>query len=72
MLAKIWKWIQKHHPKKISSKRKRISEYIVDDTLLKVGSEYIWLWVAINRARKQVKFAHFIGGQIRGKKHVCC
>jgi putative transposase len=31
------------HPKQISYKRKRISEFIVDETLLKVGSEYIWL-----------------------------
>ncbi|CAN5888591.1 hypothetical protein BH23THE1_BH23THE1_35380 [soil metagenome] len=37
----IWKWIQKYHPKKILSKRKRISEFIVDETLVKVGSEYI-------------------------------
>jgi hypothetical protein len=28
---------------KIVTKRKRVSEYIVDETLLKVGSEYIWL-----------------------------
>jgi len=43
----IWKWIQKYHPRKILSKRKRISEFIIDETLLKVGFEFIWLWVAI-------------------------
>jgi putative transposase len=43
----IWKWIQKYHPKKILSKRKRISEFIVDETLVKVGLEYIWLWIVI-------------------------
>ncbi len=37
----IWKWIQKY-PKKILSKRERISEFIVDETLVEVGSEYIW------------------------------
>jgi hypothetical protein len=26
----IWKWIQKYHPRKILSKRKRISEFIID------------------------------------------
>jgi len=31
-----------------STKRNKISEYIVDETLLKVGSELIWLWIAIN------------------------
>jgi len=40
--------------KKISSKRKRISEYVVDETMLKVGSEYIWLWIAIEPENKQI------------------
>ena len=50
----IWNWIQKYHPRKISTKRKRISEFIVDETLLKVGSEYIWLWVAIEPENRQI------------------
>ncbi len=50
----IWNWIQKYHPKQISLKRKRISEFIVDETLLKVGSEYIWLWVAIESETSQI------------------
>lgn len=50
----IWNWIQKYHVKRISSKRKRISEFIVDETLLKVGSEYVWLWVAIEPETRQI------------------
>jgi putative transposase len=50
----IWKWIQKYHPKKISSKRKKIEEYIVDETLIKVGSELVWLWVAIEPKNRQI------------------
>ena len=50
----IWKWIQKYHPKKISSKSKRISEFIIDETLLKVGFEFIWLWVAIEPENRQI------------------
>ena len=49
----IWKWIQKYHPKKIS-KRKRISEFIIDETLLKVGFEFIWLWVVIEPENRQI------------------
>ena len=42
----IWNWIQKFHPKKMSLvERKEVSEYIVDETVLKAGSENIWLWV---------------------------
>ena len=50
----IWKWIQKYHPKKILSKRKRISEFIVDETLVKVGLEYIWLWIVIEPKNKEI------------------
>jgi putative transposase len=50
----IWNWIQKYHPKKISSKRKKIEEYIVDETLIKVGSELVWLWVAIEPKNRQI------------------
>ena len=50
----IWKWIQKYHPRKILSKRKRISEFIIDETLLKVGFEFIWLWVVIEPENRQI------------------
>ncbi len=50
----IWKWIQKCNPKKISSKRMKIKEYIVDETLIKVGSELVWLWVAIEPENRQI------------------
>ena len=50
----IWKWIQKYHPRKILSKRKRISEFIIDETLVKVGFEFIWLWVAIEPENSQI------------------
>ncbi|HET6591100.1 MAG TPA: DDE-type integrase/transposase/recombinase [Candidatus Nitrosocosmicus sp.] len=50
----IWNWIQKYHVRRISSKRKKISEFIVDETLLKVGSEYVWLWVAIEPETRQI------------------
>ena len=43
----IWNWIQKFHPKKVSlEERKEVSEYIVDETVIKAGSENIWLWGA--------------------------
>ena len=50
----IWKWIQKYKPQKVSIKRKKISEFIIDETLVKVGSEYIWLWIAIEPKNKQM------------------
>ena len=59
-------WIQKYRPQKLLSKSKMISEFIVDETVLKVGSVYIWLWVAINRARKQ---ADPCSNCIKGKEY---
>lgn len=51
----IWKWIQKFHPQKLSSiRRKKISEYIVDETILKVGSGYIWIWIAVEPENIQI------------------
>ncbi len=35
----IWNWIQKYKPKKIMSKKKKVDEFVVDETLLKIGSE---------------------------------
>ena len=50
----IWKWIQKYKPKKMSKKRTPIQEYIIDETVIKVGSEYIWLWVAIEQKDREI------------------
>ncbi len=50
----IWNWIQKHTPQRILTKRNKILEFIVDETQLKVGSEYIWLWVAIEPKNKEI------------------
>ncbi len=36
------------------SKRKRILEFIVDETLIKVRSEFIWLWVAIEPENREI------------------
>ena len=50
----VWNWIQKNKPKKISSKRKHILEYVIDETVIKVGSNFIWLWIAIEPIHKEM------------------
>ena len=53
----IWTWIQKHTPQKISSKKKKVSEYsciLKDEKIIKAGSEYTWLWVAIEPKDKEI------------------
>ena len=36
------------------NKKKKISRYVIDETLIKVGSEFIWLWVAIDTKTKAI------------------
>ena len=50
----IWKWIQKYRPKRILIKRKKIDEFVIDETLIRIGSQSVWLWVAIEPKNKQI------------------
>ncbi len=50
----VWKWIQEYHPKRVSPKRNIISEFIVDETAIKAGSEHLWLWVAIEPKDRRI------------------
>jgi putative transposase len=42
----IWKWMQKYKPEKVSSQRKKINQFIIDETFLIIGSKFVWLWWA--------------------------
>ena len=37
-----------------SQRRKKISEFVIDETLIKVGPESVWLWVAIEPKNKEI------------------
>jgi putative transposase len=37
--------MQKYKPEKIFYNRMKISKFIVDETQIKVGKDYFWLWV---------------------------
>ncbi|HKX96957.1 MAG TPA: DDE-type integrase/transposase/recombinase [Candidatus Nitrosocosmicus sp.] len=47
-------WIQKYQPQRLLSNTKKIDEYIIDETLIKVGSELIWFWIAIESENRQI------------------
>jgi putative transposase len=53
----IWSWIQKYKPKKFHNKKK-ILEFVVDETAIKAGSELIWLWVVIEPICKEILSFH--------------
>ena len=50
----IWNWIQRYKPKKISSKKSKVLEYVIDETGIRIGSKLIWLWVAIDNKTKRI------------------
>jgi putative transposase len=50
----IWKWIQRDRPKRISYKRRKISKFIIDETQIKLGNDYFWLWVGIELNNKSI------------------
>jgi putative transposase len=47
-------WIQKYKPEMLSSRKIPITEFIIDETVIKVGSEYIWLWIAIENDNREI------------------
>jgi putative transposase len=47
-------WIQKYKPERLSYNKTKTSEFIIDETQLKVGSQIIWLWIAIESKTKNI------------------
>ncbi len=47
-------WIQKYKPERLSYTKTKIYDFIIDETQIKVGSELIWLWVAIESKTKNI------------------
>ncbi len=47
-------WIQKYKPQRLFFRKIKISEFIIDETQIKVGAEYIWLWIAIEPKDKEI------------------
>ena len=42
----VWNWIQRFGSLQIY-KRKRISAFIIDETVIQIGSQHFWLWICI-------------------------
>jgi putative transposase len=43
-----------YKPEMSSSRKIRITEFIVDETIIKGSSEYIWLWMAIENDNREI------------------
>jgi putative transposase len=49
----VWNWIQRFGSLQIY-KRKRISAFIIDETVIQIGSQHFWLWFCIEPIHSSV------------------
>jgi putative transposase len=49
----IWNWIQRLGSYTIY-KRKRISAFIIDETVIRIGNQHFWLWLCIEPIHRSV------------------
>ena len=49
----VWNWVQRFNPKSIYS-RKRVTAFVIDETMIQVGGNEAWLWIAIEPVRSTV------------------
>src|SRR5215212_5410144 len=50
----VWNWIQRFGSSSQIYKRKRVSAFIIDETVIQVGSQHFWLWICIEPIDKSV------------------
>ena len=53
----VWNWIQRFDSYQIY-KRKRISAFIIDETVIQIGNQHFWLWVCIEPIYSSVLGIH--------------
>src|SRR5215216_6023854 len=49
----VWNWIQRFGSCNIY-KRKRVAAFIIDETVIQVGSQHFWLWICIEPIHSSV------------------
>ncbi|MFB5600779.1 MAG: hypothetical protein ACE5SW_11215, partial [Nitrososphaeraceae archaeon] len=53
----IWEWIQRFGSLQIF-RRKRVSAFIIDETINQIGGQYFWLWICIEPVKRSVLGIH--------------
>src|SRR5574339_1003295 len=49
----VWNWIQRFGSYQIY-KRKRVSAFIIDETVIQIGNQHFWLWFCIEPIHSSV------------------
>src|SRR5215218_3880971 len=50
----VWDWVQRFKPSNIYFKQTRVTAFIIDETMLQIGSDQAWLWVAVEPIHRQI------------------
>lgn len=53
----VWKWVQRFRPNRIYV-RKRVAAFVIDETLIQIGNDVAWLWIAIEPVNRTVLGAY--------------
>ena len=53
----LWKWIQRFGSYHLY-KRKRVSAFIIDETVIQIGNQRFWLWICIEPLHRSVLGVH--------------
>src|ERR1041384_5890107 len=61
----VWNWIQRFGSLQIY-KRKRVSAFIIDETIIQIGPQHFWLWICIEPIRSSV-----LGIHISEERNIC-
>ena len=62
----IWNWIQRFGLCNIYKKRKIVLTFMIDETVIQIGSQHFWLWLAIEPIHNSV-----FGIHISEKRNAC-
>jgi transposase-like protein len=50
----IWEWIQLFGSCQIYNKHRRISAFIIDETIIRIGDRHFWIWVCFEPVHRSV------------------
>ena len=54
----VWNWIQRFGSFQIYNKHRRITAFIIDETMIQIGNTNCWLWICIEPVHKSVLGIH--------------
>ena len=49
----VWNWVQRFGSLQIY-RRKRVSAFIIDETIIQIGSQHFWLWICIEPINRSI------------------